>query len=212
MPSAPLSQSQTVKGDLSAELWRRTWRVPLVGFGLSKQREILGLFAVETLWRTLKFTFILVFFHPLQCEAYLCAEEATCADLSAPQVGEWNPSRHTFPCFFWLFTAPSKSLPLSESGGITDQLAEMSANERSTRAFREILQKPGNDACADCGAPGRLGEKKEGAFISYESGKSDYAGSMITLLVKSFIKVHLNVSFVLCYSRYGIELNACLDL
>ncbi|XP_019215865.1 arf-GAP with dual PH domain-containing protein 1 isoform X1 [Oreochromis niloticus] len=29
----------------------------------------------------------------------------------------------------------------------------MSANERSTRAFREILQKPGNDACADCGAP-----------------------------------------------------------
>uniref|UniRef100_A0A665W2E6 Arf-GAP with dual PH domain-containing protein 1-like n=1 Tax=Echeneis naucrates TaxID=173247 RepID=A0A665W2E6_ECHNA len=29
----------------------------------------------------------------------------------------------------------------------------MSANERATRALREILQNPGNDACADCGAP-----------------------------------------------------------
>lgn len=122
-----------------------------------------------------------------------------------------KPKQTHLSLFFWLFAAPSQSLPLSESGGITDQLAEMSANERSTRAFREILQKPGNDACADCGAPGRL-EKKEEAFISYESGKSDYAGSMITLLVKPFIKVHLNVSFVLCYSHYGIGLNACLDL
>lgn len=109
MPSAPLSQSQTVKGDLSAELWGRTWRVPLVGFGLSKQREILELFAVETLWRTLKFTFFLFLFHPLQCEAYLCAEEATCADLSAPQVGEWNPSRHTFP----FFLAIRRPIPVS---------------------------------------------------------------------------------------------------
>lgn len=45
-----------------------------------------------------------------------------------------------------------------------------------------------------------------------ESGKSDYAGSMITLLIKPFFKVHLNLSFVLCYSHYGIGLNACLDL
>ncbi|XP_056228897.1 arf-GAP with dual PH domain-containing protein 1 isoform X2 [Seriola aureovittata] len=29
----------------------------------------------------------------------------------------------------------------------------MSANERATRALREIQQIPGNDACADCGAP-----------------------------------------------------------
>ncbi|KAI3353472.1 hypothetical protein L3Q82_019998 [Scortum barcoo] len=29
----------------------------------------------------------------------------------------------------------------------------MSANERATRAVREILQSPGNDVCADCGAP-----------------------------------------------------------
>ncbi|KAM8773187.1 arf-GAP with dual PH domain-containing protein 1 isoform 1-T1 [Acanthopagrus schlegelii] len=29
----------------------------------------------------------------------------------------------------------------------------MSSNERATRALREILQHPGNDACADCGAP-----------------------------------------------------------
>lgn len=159
--SLPSVEFHAIRSAQPVPDWRRTWRVPLVGFGLSKQREILGLFAVETLWRTLKFTFFLFFFHPLQCEAYLCAEEATCADLSAPRVGAWNPSRHTFPCFFWLFAAPTQSLPLSESGGITDQLAEMSANERSTRAFREILQKPGNDACADCGAPGRLGGEKK---------------------------------------------------
>lgn len=115
-----------------------------------------------------------------------------------------KPKQTHLSLFFWLFAAPTQSLPLSESGGITDQLAEMSANERSTRAFREILQKPGNDACADCGAPGKGGEE--------ESGKSDYAGSMITLLIKPFFKVHLNVSFVLCYSHYGIGLNACLDL
>uniref|UniRef100_A0A3Q0SPE1 ArfGAP with dual PH domains 1 n=1 Tax=Amphilophus citrinellus TaxID=61819 RepID=A0A3Q0SPE1_AMPCI len=29
----------------------------------------------------------------------------------------------------------------------------MSANERATRAFKDILRRPGNDACADCGAP-----------------------------------------------------------
>lgn len=34
-------------------------------------------------------------------------------------------------------------------------ITDMSANERSTRALKEILQNPGNDTCADCGAPGR---------------------------------------------------------
>lgn len=97
--SLPSVEFHAIRSAQPVPDWRRTWRVPLVGFGLSKQREILGLFAVETLWRTLKFTFFLFFFHPLQCEAYLCAEEATCADLSAPRVGAWNPSRHTFPCF-----------------------------------------------------------------------------------------------------------------
>ncbi|KAK5925865.1 hypothetical protein CgunFtcFv8_021487 [Champsocephalus gunnari] len=29
----------------------------------------------------------------------------------------------------------------------------MSANERATRALREILQNAGNETCADCGAP-----------------------------------------------------------
>ncbi|XP_026159913.1 arf-GAP with dual PH domain-containing protein 1 [Mastacembelus armatus] len=29
----------------------------------------------------------------------------------------------------------------------------MTVNERATRALKEILQKPGNDTCADCGAP-----------------------------------------------------------
>ncbi|KAK7930665.1 hypothetical protein WMY93_007060 [Mugilogobius chulae] len=29
----------------------------------------------------------------------------------------------------------------------------MSSDSRSTRALKEILQRPGNDACADCGAP-----------------------------------------------------------
>lgn len=32
------------------------------------------------------------------------------------------------------------------------------------RAIREILQKPGNDACADCGAPGKL-EKDVKMFV-----------------------------------------------
>lgn len=36
-----------------------------------------------------------------------------------------------------------------------DLTAEMSVNERATRTLREILQNPGNDLCADCGAPGK---------------------------------------------------------
>ncbi|XP_071393731.1 arf-GAP with dual PH domain-containing protein 1 isoform X1 [Centroberyx affinis] len=42
----------------------------------------------------------------------------------------------------------------------------MSANERATRALREILQNPGNDACADCGAPDpEWGSCSLGVFI-----------------------------------------------
>ncbi|MEQ2224755.1 Arf-GAP with dual PH domain-containing protein 1 [Ilyodon furcidens] len=47
--------------------------------------------------------------------------------------------------------------------------AEMSTNERAIRALKEILQKPGNDACADCGArdPG-WGSCSLGVFICLE--------------------------------------------
>ncbi|MEQ2195459.1 Arf-GAP with dual PH domain-containing protein 1, partial [Xenoophorus captivus] len=47
--------------------------------------------------------------------------------------------------------------------------AEMSRNERAIRALKEILQKPGNDACADCGAldPG-WGSCSLGVFICLE--------------------------------------------
>ncbi|XP_056266216.1 arf-GAP with dual PH domain-containing protein 1 isoform X2 [Pseudoliparis swirei] len=42
----------------------------------------------------------------------------------------------------------------------------MSANERATRALREILLQPGNDACADCGAPDPMwGSCSLGVFI-----------------------------------------------
>nr|XP_020473503.1 arf-GAP with dual PH domain-containing protein 1-like isoform X2 [Monopterus albus] len=42
----------------------------------------------------------------------------------------------------------------------------MSTNERATRALREILQKPGNDTCADCGAPDPVwGSTSLGVFI-----------------------------------------------
>lgn len=78
--------------------------------------------------------------------------------------------------------------------------------ELSERSCRSLEMTPAQTVAH------QVGWGKKEAFISYESGKSDYAGSMITLLVKPFIKVHLNVSFVLCYSHYGIGLNACLDL
>lgn len=32
----------------------------------------------------------------------------------------------------------------------------MPGNERVSRLLKIIIQKPGNDACADCGAPGKL--------------------------------------------------------
>ncbi|XP_012692870.1 arf-GAP with dual PH domain-containing protein 1 [Clupea harengus] len=42
----------------------------------------------------------------------------------------------------------------------------MSGNERAIRALRELLQKPGNQACADCGAPGpEWGSCSLGVFI-----------------------------------------------
>uniref|UniRef100_A0A3B3TZ45 ArfGAP with dual PH domains 1 n=2 Tax=Poecilia latipinna TaxID=48699 RepID=A0A3B3TZ45_9TELE len=50
--------------------------------------------------------------------------------------------------------------------GRRDLNAEMSTNERAIRALKEILQKPGNDVCADCGAldPG-WGSCSLGVFI-----------------------------------------------
>ncbi|CAL8331908.1 unnamed protein product [Lota lota] len=42
----------------------------------------------------------------------------------------------------------------------------MSSNERSVRELRELLHKPGNDACADCGAPDpEWGSCSLGVFI-----------------------------------------------
>ncbi|KAL4647802.1 arf-GAP with dual PH domain-containing protein 1-like, partial [Arapaima gigas] len=42
----------------------------------------------------------------------------------------------------------------------------MAVNEPATRALKEILQKPGNDACADCGAPDpEWGSCSLGVFI-----------------------------------------------
>uniref|UniRef100_A0A3Q2PDS5 Arf-GAP domain-containing protein n=2 Tax=Fundulus heteroclitus TaxID=8078 RepID=A0A3Q2PDS5_FUNHE len=42
----------------------------------------------------------------------------------------------------------------------------MSTNERATRALKEILQRPGNNACADCGAlDPSWGSSSLGVFI-----------------------------------------------
>lgn len=71
-----------------------------------------------------------------------------------------SQARGDTPCFCLLQlcgapTPPSIYSSLSGSEGKSDLKTEMSANERATRTLREILQNPGNDACADCGAAGK---------------------------------------------------------
>lgn len=83
--------------------------------------------------------------------------------------GGVEPEETHLTCLLWLYAPPpSLSLSLSESGGITDLNTEMSANDRATRALREILQNPGNEVCADCGAPGKKQKTKTSASISGE--------------------------------------------
>lgn len=81
--------------------------------------------------------------------------DITCAHLSVGRNVEKGKSsarrRHTF-------TRPPSSLPPLSPLSLSPPrslITDMSANERSTRALKEILQNPGNDTCADCGAPGR---------------------------------------------------------
>ena len=52
----------------------------------------------------------------------------------------------------------------------------MSANERATRALREILQHPGNEACADCGAPGEMEKMSLRAVKCVSSFSSSFSG------------------------------------
>lgn len=87
----------------------------------------------------------------------------TCADLSAPQGGVGGTQVDFSFAFFRFLSFPPFLCALYLSVSLTfckrvirDRYAEMSANERSIRALKEILQKPGNDVCADCGARGKL--------------------------------------------------------
>ena len=46
----------------------------------------------------------------------------------------------------------------------------MSSNERSVRELRELLHKPGNDTCADCGAPGECEQHRGRSWCVVRGG------------------------------------------
>lgn len=118
----------------------------------------------ERLWFAFSFTWKHKVCAAAAHRAYLCGLVRT------SRRGGRDASRHNFclisfslslflPSFLFTLLHPI-SLSLSPSSLFTsrrirDLNAEMSTNERATRALKEILQKPGNDVCADCGALGR---------------------------------------------------------